>query len=53
MQQSLTLKYYISFKAITNSNDKDIVYNLSNKQNKLLKVKSDCILKNLGDYITK
>ena len=38
MQQGLTFRYHISFEVITSNDDKNTLYNLSKKQNKVLEV---------------
>lgn len=53
MQQSVILRYHINFETITSSNDEDILYNLLNEWDKILKVRGGCVLKGLKDHIVK
>ena len=47
MQQDLTLKYHISFEIITSNGNINTLCNLSKKQNKILNVQGNYVLKNL------
>lgn len=47
-QQGLIFGCHMNFKAITSDGDKDIICNLSNKQDKILEVQNSYILKGLG-----
>lgn len=47
MQQNQTFECHISFEAITSDSNEDILYNLLNKRNKILKVQVSHILKSL------
>lgn len=51
-QQSLTLKYHISFEAIINNGNKGIICNLLKEQDEVLKVQDSYILKNLEGLTT-